>query len=456
MELISTALDYPFLGTPTLRNWLNHIHDHFIPHPRNNYHPHILGHRALALFSGLLVTVKIFAIALVAFGPILPAFSSAITPENIITLTNQSRKDYSLSAVTENNILNTAAKAKAEALLACQCFTHNLPDGRTPWTFFTAAGYNYLMAGENLAVNFTEAENVQTAWMNSPGHKANILNKNFQEIGIGVSQGEYQGHNAIIVVQFFGVPAEQPVALSNTPTVVQTQTAPQPAPIAQNTPVAEQSSPVATTPTAPVEPASPKPNTKTVVQAATPKDISAIRGVQTPPVAIAPQTPVEFAIKDGQINVTKTQANISANVSGAVKVLAYFGQSAVMLSPKDGTTWQGSIDLEKLARGNLGVKIVALDISGNQKTLQLADFSDSTISNYSVLGTSDQKSPQVSWLGRVFDVKSYEQKFYLLFIAGLLTSLILAIGIKRHIQHLPLIANSSFVAILAILLWRIG
>ena len=79
-----------------------HIYDHVIPNPRNNYHPHLLGHRALGLFSGLLVTVKIFAIALLAFGPIAPAFSSAITPTNIISLTNQSREQFSLSALTEN------------------------------------------------------------------------------------------------------------------------------------------------------------------------------------------------------------------------------------------------------------------------------------------------------------------------------------------------------------------
>ena len=181
-----------------------HLQNHFIPHPRNNYHPHILGHRALALFSVLLLSAKIFTIALLAWGPIAPAFSSAITEPNIINLTNQSRVQYGEAALTENSELDKAAQAKADDMLARGYFAHVTPDGRTPWSFITAAGYNYLMAGENLAVNFTEAEDVETAWMNSPGHRANILNKDFVEIGIGVSQGQYEGHNAIFVVQELG------------------------------------------------------------------------------------------------------------------------------------------------------------------------------------------------------------------------------------------------------------
>src|SRR6185369_16351336 len=82
-----------------------HIHDHFIPNHRNNYHPHLLGHRSLALMSGLLVGVKIFTLSVIALGPIAPAFSSAITESNIISLTNQSRGQFGLGNLTENGIL---------------------------------------------------------------------------------------------------------------------------------------------------------------------------------------------------------------------------------------------------------------------------------------------------------------------------------------------------------------
>ena len=108
-------------------------------------------------------------------------------------------------------------------------FAHNTPDGQTPWSFIAAQGYNYLAAGENLAVNFYQAEDVESVWMNSPEHKANILNQSFEEIGIGIAQGEFQGHNAILVVQMFGLPVEQKIALASEPTKVQTQAVPAPA-----------------------------------------------------------------------------------------------------------------------------------------------------------------------------------------------------------------------------------
>ncbi len=90
--------------------------------------------------SVALVGVKILTIALLSLGPVLPAFSSAITPQNIISLTNQSRQDYNLSALTENNILDKAAQAKADDMLQKGYFAHVTPDGKTPWDFITAAG----------------------------------------------------------------------------------------------------------------------------------------------------------------------------------------------------------------------------------------------------------------------------------------------------------------------------
>jgi hypothetical protein len=59
----------------------------------------------------------------------------------------------------------------------------------------------------------------------------------------------------------------------------------------------------------------------------------------------------------------------------------------------------------------------------------------------------------VNFFGRVFDPKNFENKFYLGFIALLLSSMVLAIGIRRHVQHLALVANTSFVIILAVGLW---
>lgn len=407
-----------------------HIKDHFVPHERNNYHPHILGHRALGLFSALLVTVKVATIIVVAVGPVIPAYSSAITTENIISLTNASRKDFSLNALSENPILDKAAQAKADDMLAKGYFAHNTPDGKTPWDFITGAGYSYLSAGENLAVNFTEAESVQTAWMNSPGHKANILNKIFEDIGIGISQGQYQGHTAIFVVQEFGTPAEQKVTLTEKPTPVQTQAVPPP----------PATSAVAAKKIFTPKPSQPAPAKSSVLP-------QAVSGQQEPLPALA--------IVSSGVSLSNGLAEISVKTSEvAVKVLAQFGQQAIMLEPKSATSWQGNIPMDQLAGTSAKVSLKAFDMSGSSLAAQLADFGPTAVENFNVVG--DVAGAHISALGKVFDPKVYESRFYLFFIAGLLSSLIFAIGIRRHIQHLSLIANSSFVVIFACLLWMAG
>jgi uncharacterized protein YkwD len=410
---------------------LRHLHDHFIPHQRNNYHPHILGQRALGLFSAMLVALKIFTLVLISVGPILPAYSSAITSQNIVSLTNDSRKTYGLQSLAYNELLAKSAQAKANDMLARGYFSHNTPDGKAPWTFIQAAGYNYIMAGENLAVNFTEAENVEEAWMNSPGHKANILNKNFEEIGIGIAQGTYQGHNAIFVVQMFGTPVEQKVTLSESPTLVQVETVPPPAPV------------------------------KLVTPATTPKVVT-VRSENTKAPAPAPETPVVLAaptpieVSNAVVVLEENKVLVSAQASdSAVKVIAYFGELAVMLEPKSEGFWKAEIPLSTLAEGKLTVRVKGYDIAGKTAEIQLAEFSGSTVQNFHVLG-AESPANKVSFMGKIFNPKVFEQKFYLLFIAGLLSSLILAIVIKKHIQHVALIANSSFVIILATLLLSTG
>lgn len=409
----------------------HHLQDHFIPHARNNYRPYVLSHRSLALLSGLVVTIKIFTIAALAWGPVVPAFSSAITPENIINLTNQSRLQFGQSILTENSILDKAAQAKADDMLAKGYFAHVTPEGKTPWSFITTAGYNYLIAGENLAVNFTEAENVETAWMNSPGHRANILNKDFQEIGIGISQGDYQGHNAIFVVQEFGTPVEQKIAINNLPTAVQASAIPEP-----------------------------KTASSTLAEAQSKKVASSFAStmatedkLQTTASQSALKIPAAVSIESGSVKPDGQNVNIVAQVTGpAVKVLAYFGNQAVMLLPKDQTTWVGQAETSILAKNNATVKLKVFGMQNQSSELQLADFSSSTMDNYNLAATTPVS--YVSFLGQNFNPNVFERNFYLFLIAGLLTSLILAIGFKRHIQHLSLIANSSFVIMfIALLLW---
>jgi hypothetical protein len=100
-----------------------------------------------------------------------------------------------------NNALASAAQAKANDMVKNNYWSHNTPSGQTPYSFITAARYNYQLAGENLAYGFSNANSVVTGWMNSPEHRANILNKNYQDVGFGVaSSPNYIGKGPEVVV----------------------------------------------------------------------------------------------------------------------------------------------------------------------------------------------------------------------------------------------------------------
>jgi len=85
-------------------------------------------------------------------------------------------------------------------------FDHNSPEGFTPWHWFDEAGYNFIYAGENLAADFNSPRNIVQAWMDSPSHRQNILDNHFNETGLAVIQGNYNGHSSLFVVQMFGQP----------------------------------------------------------------------------------------------------------------------------------------------------------------------------------------------------------------------------------------------------------
>jgi uncharacterized protein YkwD len=111
--------------------------------------------------------------------------------------------------LTIDQQLSAAAQAKANDMAQKDYWSHDSPDGRTPWSFITAAGYHYQMAGENLAYGFSNASDTVAGWMNSPTHKANILNDNFQHVGFGIAQSpNYQGQGPeTIIVAEYGDPA---------------------------------------------------------------------------------------------------------------------------------------------------------------------------------------------------------------------------------------------------------
>ena len=134
-------------------------------------------------------------------------YNGSITVEGVIQRTNYEREQNSLSGLTESSELDASAQMKANDILARQYFEHTAPDGKTVSDLVAIAGYSYVRVGENLALgDFSSNDDLLTAWMNSPGHRANILDTRYQDIGIGVAYGNYQGREVVVAVQHFGRP----------------------------------------------------------------------------------------------------------------------------------------------------------------------------------------------------------------------------------------------------------
>jgi uncharacterized protein YkwD len=130
----------------------------------------------------------------------------------LVIQTNEFRSTNNESLLIESPLLTSAAQMKANDMAIKGYFSHVAPNGDKPWFWFKKIGYKYSYAGENLAVDFTESEDVTEGWINSAKHKANLLNKNFTEIGIGVAKGMFEGHETTFVVQFFGKPSNKVVS----------------------------------------------------------------------------------------------------------------------------------------------------------------------------------------------------------------------------------------------------
>ena len=95
---------------------------------------------------------------------------------------------------------------KAEDMAKKSYFAHTSPDGQTTWNLLDTVHYRYDYAGENLAINFTDSQDVVMAWMNSPTHRANIVKSSYREVGTGLATGIYEGKETLFVVQVYANP----------------------------------------------------------------------------------------------------------------------------------------------------------------------------------------------------------------------------------------------------------
>jgi uncharacterized protein YkwD len=133
---------------------------------------------------------------------------SSYAPQTLLNDTNIQRQANHESGLTISDQLTNAAQAKAADMVQKDYWAHVSPSGKTPWDFMAAAGYNYVEAGENLAYGFSSAGQVMNGWMNSPDHRANILDASYTNVGFGVaSSPNFQGKGPeTVVVAEYGEP----------------------------------------------------------------------------------------------------------------------------------------------------------------------------------------------------------------------------------------------------------
>ena len=124
----------------------------------------------------------------------IPTVDTSVTSyeQEVIRLVNEIRKENGLQTLTYDWELARVARFKSEDMRDNRYFAHNSPVYGTPFQMIKNFGISYRSAGENIAKGYATPQAVVNAWMNSSGHRANILNSSYTHIGVGyVSGGNY-------------------------------------------------------------------------------------------------------------------------------------------------------------------------------------------------------------------------------------------------------------------------
>jgi len=185
----------------------NHL---FRPQASNKYRSKLLHPQSLLILSFVLLAFFSLFNALRFFPSLADKVLGSDSNINISSLldkTNQERQKMGLPDLVLNEELNQAALAKAQDMFTDQYWAHVAPDGKQAWDFIKEAKYAYKYAGENLARDFNNSDEVVKAWMNSPSHYENIANKDFTQMGLAVVTDNLKGFETTVVVQLFAVPS---------------------------------------------------------------------------------------------------------------------------------------------------------------------------------------------------------------------------------------------------------
>ena len=151
-----------------------------------------------------IISVALFVILSPVLNIKINKLLAGLTQQLIVQEVNPVRENYGFLDLNINEKLARAAQLKAQDMIERDYFDHIGPEGELPWTWLDFVNYDYVAAGENLAIDFSDPILLLNAWLNSPSHAKNILNGYFTDIGIGIAEGKIDGRKTIVVVMFLG------------------------------------------------------------------------------------------------------------------------------------------------------------------------------------------------------------------------------------------------------------
>ncbi len=185
-----------------------------VPHKGNQYRPHLIRrHGIVAVLVAVLLMQAFYNFAVGGHFSVLGR-TTTTSISGLLVDTNQAREKDNLPPLKLNKKLDQAAYAKAQDMFANNYWSHVSPSGVQPWSWLNKARYNYDKAGENLAKNYPTSEATVQAWLASPTHRANVLNKNYSDVGFAVAEGKLQGEDTNLVVAYYGKPESSAVLAS--------------------------------------------------------------------------------------------------------------------------------------------------------------------------------------------------------------------------------------------------
>jgi len=182
--------------------------------------PHLISNRALVHYLSFILIFFITTNITRTTSPDVLGYATHIQIDSLISETNNARLESGADIVILNDVLSTAARAKAVDMFEYNYWAHTSPSGTEPWDFIIGEGYDYIFAGENLARDFATSKGVVKAWLESPSHRDNLLNPRYTEMGLAIVDGELNGYPTTLVVQMFGTPRSSIASIGEAKNIV--------------------------------------------------------------------------------------------------------------------------------------------------------------------------------------------------------------------------------------------